>query len=801
MKRRALSLALALVLVLCLLPVPALAAQTYTTSDACIAFIKGFEGFSKYPYEDNGQYSVGYGTRCPDEDLERYQRDGITEEEAVELLAEFIEDFEKYVNNFIKKYELNVTQNQFDALVSFTYNVGNAWMNDTEGLVTRAVINGATGNEFIFAMTMWCTASGEVLTGLINRRLAESNMYLNGVYSNTVPDHYRYVRFDHNDVTYNGESRTVRVQGYDAYLTTEVFPVGVKDGYRFLGWYTDTSDGQWISHLDSTTGGLQLYARWQSGDGNVSDGVIQGTEASYERTATGTVNVYAAPSTASDVQYTLDDGAKIAIVADYVDAEGEKWGKLDDGCWVQLSQTMPEIVPAGEPDYDTTTQPDTPDPEEAIATGTVQTSSGGLNIREGAGTDYAVVGNLSSGSRVEIYEIVTVDGTQWGRIASGWICMDYVVLDEVEEPEQVIATGTVDISSGSLNIREGAGTDYAKVGSLQDGDRVEIYEIVTVDGTQWGRIEEGWICMDYVVLDPVEETPAAPAAPEILSCYSRQQTSVKVTWSVVDGVEGYELWRSTTPDDADSWVRAKTITSGTAECYTNQGLTEGVTYYYRVRAYVTDANGERICSEFSDVDYMPAAVVFNGPYSNATDRIRLLWNEVDGAHGYQIWRQNEDGTYAIIKTLGDRGNELTNNQGAATAYSNAGLTAGETYTYKMRAFMIKEDGRKIFSAYSDEVVVAAMPEAPAVIGNSSQATRVQLSWDAVNGAAGYQVWMADSADGEYAIAKSVTDGSTAVTIYNLTSGENCCFKVRAYTEIDGKKTFGAYSEVVSVTVS
>ena len=289
-------------------------------------------------------------------------------------------------------------------------------------------------------------------------------------------------------------------------------------------------------------------------------------------------------------------------------------------------------------------------------------------------------------------------------------------------------------------------------------------------------------------------------APTILSCYSKEQTSVKVTWTPVEGAEGYYLWRSTAPDDYNSWTKVKTINDGTADRYTNQGLTEGVTYYYAVQAFLTNDDGEVVTSEYSNMDYMPAAVVFDGPYSNATFRIRLRWNEVGGAHGYQIWRQNADGSWAIVKTLGDKGNELTDNQGATTAYSNTGLTAGEAYTYKMRAFMITEDGRKVFGAYSDEYTVAVMPETPVVTGTSPKATRAQLSWEALNGAAGYQIWMAESEDGEYKIVKSVTDGSTTYTKYDLTSGKTYYFKVRAYTEVEGKKTFGAYSEIVSVNV-
>ena len=287
--------------------------------------------------------------------------------------------------------------------------------------------------------------------------------------------------------------------------------------------------------------------------------------------------------------------------------------------------------------------------------------------------------------------------------------------------------------------------------------------------------------------------------PSIVSCYSQKQDSVKVTWTLSEGADGYELWRTTTPDDEDSWMRAKTVKSGTTDRYTNQGLEVGVTYYYKVRAFVGENEDERVYTEFSAVDYMPAAVVFDAPYSNADFRIRLRWLEVSGAHGYQIWRKDANNDWTVVKTLGDKGNTLTDNQGATTAYSNTGLEAGETYTYKMRAFRITEDGRKVFGTYSNEFNVATMPVAPTVQVESTKAGRAVISWDILN-AAGYQVWMAD-ASGEYKIVKSLTDNTVSTyTKYDLTSGETYSFKVRAYSEVEGKKTFGTYSEVVTVTV-
>ncbi|MGN0203131.1 MAG: transglutaminase domain-containing protein, partial [Coprococcus sp.] len=243
-------------------------------------------------------------------------------------------------------------------------------------------------------------------------------------------------------------------------------------------------------------------------------------------------------------------------------------------------------------------------------------------------------------------------------------------------------------------------------------------------------------------------------APSITSVYSRVQESVKITWTPVEGADGYQLFRAASQDPAvEDWVCVKTIAGDNVNKYMNEGCLQyvnvnleiGQTYYYKVRAFrmeegVNDISDEasRIYSEFSEVKYMPAAVVFDNVYSNSDSRVRLIWNEVDGAHGYQLWRLDADGSYKVVKTFGDKGNTLTDNQGTVTAYSNTGLEAGETYIYKIRAFSIPEDGTKVFGAYSDEIKVAVAPEAPVLSVSSDKSGRASLKWNTVNGAAGYQ---------------------------------------------------------------
>ena len=219
------------------------AASSLKASDEIVALIKGFEGFYSKPYKDYNQYSIGYGSSCDPDDYPN----GITKAKAEELLRAELDKYAKKINEFADTNKLKLSQNQFDALLSFTYNIGPNWMNNTSDIRT-AVIKGSTGNDFLFAITRWCTAGtdGEkqILKALVDRRLMEANVYLNGLYSGSVPSTFDYVTFNNN---LEGAVSEVRIQGYDSRKTDSLRAAPTKSGYKFLGWFTAASGGEWVT--------------------------------------------------------------------------------------------------------------------------------------------------------------------------------------------------------------------------------------------------------------------------------------------------------------------------------------------------------------------------------------------------------------------------------------------------------------------------------------------------------------------------------------------------------------------------
>ena len=136
--------------------------------------IKEFESFKSKPYLcPSGVPTIGYGsTYYPDGKKVTLQDKEITEQKASEIL-EYIAN-KDFGNNINKVVKVPLNQNQFDALVSFAYNVGNGNFNSSTLLrkLNSSDYEGAA-NEF----KKWNRSGGKILAGLARRRKAEKELF------------------------------------------------------------------------------------------------------------------------------------------------------------------------------------------------------------------------------------------------------------------------------------------------------------------------------------------------------------------------------------------------------------------------------------------------------------------------------------------------------------------------------------------------------------------------------------------------------------------------------------------------
>lgn len=162
------------------------------TSQKGIDFIKSFEKCKLKPYLDGGgKATIGWGnTFYPNGRKVTMKDPPITQEYANQLFDVIVASFEKDVNFLTGKVTL--LQNQFDALISFAYNVGADIDKDTiaEGLgdstLLRKVLSNPNDPKIVSEFLKWISKGTPNEKGLTKRRQAEANIYTKGIYVNHI---------------------------------------------------------------------------------------------------------------------------------------------------------------------------------------------------------------------------------------------------------------------------------------------------------------------------------------------------------------------------------------------------------------------------------------------------------------------------------------------------------------------------------------------------------------------------------------------------------------------------------------
>ena len=136
-------------------------------SQDCVDLVKFFEGFEGKAYLCPANvWTIGYGRTKNVQEGDR-----ITKVQAERDLLEELEEFAEQVLNSVK---VELTQNELDALTSWTYNLGVGNLNSSTLLKK---LNAGDKNSVPSEMLRWNKAAGKVLAGLTRRREAEAKLW------------------------------------------------------------------------------------------------------------------------------------------------------------------------------------------------------------------------------------------------------------------------------------------------------------------------------------------------------------------------------------------------------------------------------------------------------------------------------------------------------------------------------------------------------------------------------------------------------------------------------------------------
>lgn len=366
---KAAAVILSLITVLTLLPMSAAAQGATDISANGVELIKLFEGFAKKAFWDYQQWSIGYGNYCgsnpkaPDKTVTL--SDGtvidtsgeITEAEGTALIKDKIKIYVGYVNDFAKKHNRTFTQNQFDALVSFTYNMGRGWMDNDNYNITqfmsgkKSYQTQAEIDELSETFTDWCHAGGEVLAGLYNRRQTELSLFL-------TPDNQKYEIWQTTSTMNHRSEPTLSsktVYGTVAVSTYLVITKGqTADSHRFAQtrYYNgNTSNVGWVAIREYDENGKRLrdFANYKSQFGSLGKPTQPTTKPTTQPTTQPTTKPTTQPTTQPTTKPTTHPTTTESNIV-YPFLESKSCGDADNNGQVDISDvTLIRQHLAGQP--------------------------------------------------------------------------------------------------------------------------------------------------------------------------------------------------------------------------------------------------------------------------------------------------------------------------------------------------------------------------------------------------------------------------------------------------------------------
>lgn len=264
------------------------------------------------------------------------------------------------------------------------------------------------------------------------------------------------------------------------------------------------------------------------------------------------------------------------------------------------------------------------------------------------------------------------------------------------------------------------------------------------------------------------------------------KNTVDITWSGVNGAEGYRLYCRR--NDETAWTRIYehkgAVSTGT---YTYGSCGEGRTYYFKVRGYKT-VNGKKVWSAYGNSSIQTFTIpklVSAEITKNKT--ITLKWSQVDQVSGFRVYRKVNGGKWELQKKIG---NEY------AVSYEDTNVSIGNSYEYTVRSYK-KINGKTILSGYVNPGIKVNWGVSAPFVWTQSSGFNVVVHWDAIEGADGYRAYRRKENETTWERLVTQKENGQYSYVYidkDTKIGETYYYKVRGYTNTSGGKVWGSYNK-------
>lgn len=387
-----------------------------------------------------------------------------------------------------------------------------------------------------------------------------------------------------------------------------------------------------------------------------------------------------------------------------------------------------------------------------------------------------------------------------GHMLTGWYREEECINEWNFETDTVTSDITLfaqwkDLYTISASPADASMGDVTGGGDYASGETVTL-SAIPKDGYRFSKWAESGstdpVCRLIASINANYTAEFAPIDTPSVTAVSFGYNSIALNWTFLDYASGYEVYRSDRQDDGYSLIY--TAPSYDSLSFVDSGLETEKTYYYKLRAfcsYETAPSYGGLTDPVSAVAKMtvPSLSAASGGYRS----VRLSWARVPGATGYVIYRcTTQTGSFSKVCTL---------KYSEASGYTNYNLTSDRVYYYKVRAY--RTVGKKTYySDYSDIQSARVALTAPILSAVSASETSIRLTWNALSGVSGYELYRSASQDGTYKKIYTATSAPTVIyTNKGLSGGAVYYYKIRAYGKQGSRKIYGEYSQPVSAVPS
>ena len=268
-----------------------------------------------------------------------------------------------------------------------------------------------------------------------------------------------------------------------------------------------------------------------------------------------------------------------------------------------------------------------------------------------------------------------------------------------------------------------------------------------------------------------------PPAPAVIPATAMTTTSFSANWNASIGATGYYLDVATDNLFTNLVAGFDNKDIGAVTTYSVTGLTEGTTYYYRLRAYNgigTSGNSSTIM-----VKTIPLAPVEQAAASITTASFDANWTASSGATGYYLDVATNVGFTTFVTGFENR------DVADVTTYTVTGLTGGVQYFYRIRAY---NTGGTSGNSETINLTTTAGGTVIATAATSILGTSFTANWDAYGGAAGYKLDVStNSSFGAGSFVPGYEDldvlNVTNYSVTGLSAGTNYYYRVTAYDAV------------------